>query len=239
MSLAKQYLAASLGKRILLGIAAAVVLNAIYCLAYRYASGNPATLFEAFSWGIINIAPWIAAFELGRTSRNWFVLIAIFLAATSASLLLEAALHSSLPTGFDLIRRIPAATLFAMGLGLFAFLEARNRDIERGAFNSDMVGAECGSDCDYDWVMSAGNYIEMHRASDPPALKRSSLSQFLRDTGSRFVRVHRQYAVHPAAVRQFERKHVLLLDGTRLPIGNRYRAKVVKDNSLVPSSQTT
>ncbi|MCK0127598.1 LytTR family DNA-binding domain-containing protein [Erythrobacter sp. F6033] len=237
MPLAKLYLAASLSKRIFWGVTAAVILNAMYCLVYRSASGNPATLFEAFSWGVINIAPWIAAFEIGRASRNWLFLIVIFMAATGVSLMLETALYQSWPTGFDLIRRIPAAILIAAGLGLFAFLETRQRNDEGVASTSEMVGAERQSDCD--WVMSAGNYVEMHRAGEPTVLERSSLARFLEDTDFKFVRVHRQYAVHPKAVRQFERKHVVLHDGTRLPIGDRYRAKAITRNSLVPSSQTT
>ncbi len=237
MSLAKLYLNASLSKRIFCGVVAAVVLNAIYCLVYRSASGNPATLFEAFSWGIINIAPWIAAFEIGRVSRNWLFLIVIFAASTGLSLLLEAALYQSWPTGFDLVRRIPAAILIAAGLGVLAFLETRPRNEKSATPTPELVGTESQNDCD--WVMSAGNYVEMHHAGRAAVLQRSSLAQFLKSTGFKFIRVHRRYAVHPKAVLQFERKHVLLRDGTRLPIGDRYRAKVVKGNLLVPSSQTT
>lgn len=232
-SLAHKYLNAELSKRIMVGTVLVVILNAVYCLAYRYASGNPATLFEAFSWGIINIAPWIAAFEIGRSSRNKPFLIAILGFAFTCSLGLEAALHLSWPTGFDAVRRIPAAILIVVAFAVFRHLETRLDD----ANAQDAIEPQTMVSCD--WVVAAGNYVEMHRIAAPVRLARSSLTNFIKDAGPGFIRVHRRYAVCIGSVERQERNHVVMRDGTRVPVGDRYRSQLAKVNSLVPSSQTT
>jgi hypothetical protein len=234
------YLGLSLRNRLFLGIGAAVVLNAIYCLIYRYASGNPATLFEAFSWGIINIAPWVAAFEIGRCLRRFSIVAVLFLVAGTASIALEAVLYIEWPTAFDFVRRIPAALLVAIALGVLAYDRTRpamKRVDSFGAasetLNPDFANYGC------DWATSAGNYVEVHCIGKPLRLKRSSLAQFISSAGPRLVRVHRRFAVCPRSVSRIERTNIVLVDGTRIPLGNRYRAQVIDGDSLVPSSQST
>ena len=110
-AIAQYYTHSALQTRLVISIGVAVFLNAAYCLIYRYTAGDPATLYEALSWGIINIAPWVAAVELGRPLKRASHLILLFLGAAVLSLCLEVAANLDAPTAFDLIRRIPGALI--------------------------------------------------------------------------------------------------------------------------------
>lgn len=229
--LARSYIHSALQVRLVVGISVAVVFNGIYCLAYRYSSGNPATLFEAFSWGVINIAPWIAAVEIGRSfSRFWHIMMFLF-AAAIVSLFLETLITLNVPSLFDVVRRVPGGMIAMTALVAFAFISKRNGRPKR-LEEADALSVSC------DWVRSAGNYVELHINGCHPKLVRTTLARVTEELQPKLVRIHRRYAVFPAAIERIERKHVLLNDGVRLPVGDRYRIQLSHLEALVPSSQS-
>ena len=209
--------------RTALAMAAVVLLNALYCLAYRYTAGNPATLAEAFSWGAINVAPWVAAIELGRHLSKLRHLVAITLAAGAISLLLGAAYTGELPGAFELVRRLPGAGATLALLGGFEFYRRRR------SANPQFEPTAPASRVACDWARAAGNYVELHRLGHRPQLARSTLTQAVAASGRTLVQIHRSIAVAPASIASIERAHVKLLDGTRLPIGNTYRHQLRTD----------
>lgn len=214
--------------RTALAMAAVVLLNALYCLAYRYSAGNPATLAEAFSWGAINLAPWVAAIELGRQlSRAWQSLL-VTLAAGAISLLLGAAYAGELPDAFELVRRLPGAAATLALLGGFEFYRRRRSANPRPEPTAPASRAAC------DWARAAGNYVELHSIGCRPQLARSTLARIIAANGPALIQIHRSIAVSPGSIAAIERGHVKLLDGTRLPIGNAYRHRISTD-LFVPS----
>ncbi len=227
----QSYTRHSLKTRLSLTIGAAIVLNAVYCLTYRYASGNPATLFEAFSWGVINIAPWIAAIELGRSLESRWRIAALLIAAIMLSLALEVSVYFKAPSAFDLVRRIPGAvTSIAILAGISLFckrISSKTNESDLGTHDLNCV-----------WARSAGNYVELRASNGSTRLIRGTLSRVAEAAGSKLIRVHRQYAVSPEAIHRIERSNVLLTDGTRLPIGDRFRNRLSRQIQFVPSSQT-
>lgn len=229
-TIAQLYIHSALPKRLFMGICAAVFLNAVYCLAYRYASGNPATMFEAISWGVINIAPWVAAVELGRSLVRVSHLSLLFLAAGILSLCLEVMVQLDTPTIFDVVRRIPGALVALAALGALKFMERRN-ETKQNEQSKNFLLTSC------DWVRSAGNYVEVHMQGSNPNLVRATLAHVTEQAKPELVRIHRRYAVLPKAIDRVEHKHVRLLDGTRLPVGDRYREQLSSINAFAPSSQ--
>ncbi|MEM6909048.1 MAG: LytTR family DNA-binding domain-containing protein [Pseudomonadota bacterium] len=225
-----RYFGAPLSVRLATGVSAVILLNAFYCLAYRYAKGNPATLFEAFSWGAIHLAPWVAAFDIGRTNRSWSALVAIFAAAFAISLALDIAAHPGWPTSFDVIKRLPGALLAAAAIAAFRLYRSQAPAPQPELTIPTMADRPC------DWARSAGNYVELYRAEEPMQLVRSTLAQLVRDKRLELVRIHRQHAVHLGAVTRIEASHVVLTGGARLPIGSRYRANLPSTGAFVPSS---
>lgn len=206
--------------RLMLAVSAAVLANAIYCLAYRYSLGDPATLAEAFSWGAINIAPWIAAIELSRHLSNaWQFLLAALLAGI-ASLLLGAAYAGEWPDMFDVVRRVPGAIATFSLLCAIELLRRRKLAAGPNPRTSQLAVAR------YDWARAAGNYVELHRAGQRPQLVRSTLARLIEQDDPGLVRIHRSIVVSPDAIQSVERSHVRLRDGTRLPIGNAHRAQL-------------
>ncbi len=229
-AIAQYYTHSALQTRLVISIGVAVLLNAVYCLIYRYTSGNPATLFEALSWGIINIAPWVAAVELGRPLKKVSHLILLFLGAAVLSLCLEVAVKLDPPTAFDLIRRIPGALIALAAIGTLKFV-ARRKQPKRVEQSGSFMIASC------DWVRSAGNYVEIHRQGSQPNLMRATLAHITNHTKPKLIRIHRRYAVLPRAIDRIEHSHVRLKDGTRLPVGDRYRQELSGINLFTPSSQ--
>lgn len=206
--------------RLLMISATAILLNGIYCLIYRYSSGDPATLWEAFSWGAINLAPWIAAIEIGRhLTRASHAALAIA-AAAFASLLLGTAAQWELPDLFELVRRIPGIVFAILALATIELARRHRVRIEQPAATATVTNA-----CD--WVRAAGNYVELHGPGLKLRLVRASLHEFAEGHQPPLVRIHRSYAVSPASIARIERNHVRLECGLRLPIGDRYRDQLV------------
>lgn len=196
-----------------------VVVNGLYCLAYRYASGDPATILEALSWGAINLAPWIAAIEIGRHMRHARQIVPLMIGAAALSLLLGAAVRQELPDLFELLRRLPGLAFTLLAL---AAIELARRVRARQAQADERIAVQIACD----WVRAAGNYVELHAAGRKPRLVRAGIGAVVTQQSPPLLRIHRSYAVAPAAIARIERNHVLTVDGLRLPIGDRYRAQL-------------
>ncbi len=194
-----------------------VILSGLYCLAYRYSAGDPATLVEAFSWGLINLAPWAAAIELGRHAQSrWHVVVTIIL-AFAISLALEAAFAWRAPDMFEVWRRVPALLLtITVLVALARFGELRKRRQAADAMPSTGMS--------FDWARAAGNYCELYLGMEAPRLVRSTIASLCAARAADAVRIHRSYVVSRDAILRIERNHILLKSGKRLPIGHAYRA---------------
>lgn len=226
----ERFIGLSFSTRLLAAMAAVTALNAAYCLAYRYSVGNPATLAEAFSWGAINLAPWVAAIEIGRTRARWSMRLAVAVSCLFVSLLLGAAYAGAWPDLHEVVRRLPGFLFSICAIWVFErFASAKSSPGREFDNPEDWAVAGCV------YAKAAGNYVELVGPDSKPTLIRSTLSRFVASRGRRFVRIHRSYAVSPAAIHSVERAHVRLLDGSRLPIGHAYRSQLI-GNDFVPSS---
>lgn len=181
--------------------------------------GNPAGLVEAFSWGVINLAPWIAAVEIGRSVQSLTRVAVLLLAALLISLVLETAIHLEWPTAFDAVRRIPAALITVAALGVFRLI-----GLERPHEDRRPVPIE--GNCL--WARSSGNYVELHFPDGRSTLVRGTIKSIVDNADSRLVRIHRSFAISRDEVDRVERSNVKLKDGTRLPIGNSFREHLSK-----------
>lgn len=195
-----------------------VILTAIYCLAYNALSGSRESVLEALAWGIVNVAPWIAAAEMGRHLARWGQVAAVLAAAFLASLVLGGAFSGEVPGGFEWLRRLPG--LLAAGAAI-AGLHALRRRAERG---SRAALPETADWTACDWIRAAGNYLELHRRGQTPQLVRATLAAILERRGDAFVRIHRSFLVRRAAIERIDRDSVVLRCGKRLPLGSTYRA---------------
>ena len=222
-TLLARYENSQLGVRLAWLILPAVLLNAGYCIAYSYYSGHSESVSEAVLWGVINIAPWIAAIELGRHLRGIWPQALLIAGAVMISLGIEAAYMLQPPSAFDLVRRIPGAggvALALAGLALYRGAQARKSALP-GSPPEELASLDQCS-----WVRSAGNYVEVFSGSAKPRLIRSSLAACVAEPRLRLVRIHRSYAVASDTVAKIERGHVRLTDGKRLPIGDRFRGQL-------------
>ncbi|GEM_PF-5279700 len=203
----------SLAARVLCACVFAVAVNAVYCLLYTSFAGHPETLGQAFAWGIVQIAPWIAAIEIARHIRRVAAVCAILAAALALSLVLETVFGGQAPTGFDLVRRLPGLAASAMVLAAFGLLRASSEPAETPA----------ASAAEFDWAKAAGNYVEFHRNGARPVLARATLASLIERHGERVCRIHRSYVIRRGAIARIDRQGVLLAGGKRLPVGDAYR----------------
>ncbi len=200
------------------GTAAAALLVAIYCIAYSALAGRPEGLAESFAWALANVCPWLVAIEVGKRAPNWLAVAAAIAAAMLASLLLGYALRvSDDGLAFEILRRLPALLAVA---ALTALLRSgvgrrRHRSPELPLLPRQI-----------DWVRAAGNYIEL-RAAGRTIVHRSSIGAAERDlAGHGFVRIHRSTLVRRDRIARVRPQDVVLVDGTHLKVGKRYRAAI-------------
>lgn len=208
-----------------LGAAALLVAGgAIYCTAYTLLQGEWENPLEGARWALINLLPWLAAFELGKRGRAaapsraaaWTRIAALLALAAFASMVLGMVLGAAEAPAFELIRRLPALALTAALLAIFR--------TEGGA-------PETGADLPFlpnqiDWIRSAGNYVEI-RAGGRLVLRRMTMrrAQALL-AGQGFLRVHRTLIVNAArieAVRPGKLHDEIRVEGRWLRVGGAYR----------------
>lgn len=213
-------------------VAAALALSAavaLYCLAYTALAGGSESPARALGWAIVNVLPWAAAFEIGKRCRRIPSTGLVLGAALAASLALGLALGNWSGFGFEVVRRLPGL-LIVTSLLATGGLAARPRP----ASAAEPVELPLPPDR-IDWIAAAGNYVELH-GGGRILLHRAPLSLVEAQLESRgFVRVHRSTLVRRDRIARVRPLDLVLLDGTILKIGKRYRALVGRQN-FVPSS---
>jgi DNA-binding LytR/AlgR family response regulator len=199
-------------------IALALVVSVIvYCLAYTALAGRSESPLEAAVWALVNVLPWLAAFEFAKRASSLAGKVSALAAALILSLGLGFALlprSGELP--FELVRRLPGLLLTASLMALAARREHRAAAAEPQAL--PLAPAQL------DWVAAAGNYVELH-AGGRTLLHRAPLSRVEAQLSRHgFVRVHRSTLVRRDRIARVRPLDVILHDGTSLRTGSRYRA---------------
>jgi hypothetical protein len=213
--------------------AAALALSgavALYCLAYTALAGGSESPARALGWAIVNVLPWAAAFEAGKRCRRIASRGLVLGAALAASLALGIALGQWGGFGFEVARRLPG--LLAAAAALLAAAALSERPRRRVAAESIELPLPPDR---IDWIAAAGNYVELHGAGRV-LLHRAPLSLVEAQLEARgFVRIHRSTLVRRDRIARIRPLDLVLLDGTVLRIGKRYRARVGRGN-FDPSS---
>ena len=198
------------------GVATAV---ALYCLGYTALAGRPETLGQSFGWAIVNVLPWVPALEFAKRAKRWAGVVAALAAGLLASLLLGFALGDSGGSlWFETWRRVPA--FVAVSALALALRWNSRRAIQAANDPLPLLPRQI------EWVQAAGNYVEL-RAGGRTIVHRSSISAAERDLAEHgFVRIHRSTLVRRDRIARVRPQDVVLVDGTQLKIGKRYRADV-------------
>src|SRR5687768_3682746 len=92
----------------------------LYCLSYTALAGEAESPLKGIVWAVVNILPWLAAFEAakrtGRPAAKGLMLVAALL----VSLALGFAAGESGGLGFELVRRLPGLLIVALLLAVAA-----------------------------------------------------------------------------------------------------------------------
>jgi DNA-binding LytR/AlgR family response regulator len=197
-----------------LALVAAVM---VYCLIYTALAGRSESAFEAAAWALVNVLPWLAAFEFAKRARSLGGKACVLAAALILSLALGFVLLPRLgDLPFEVVRRLP-------GLLLTASLMALAIRRERRASAAEPLALPLAP-AQLDWVAAAGNYVELH-AAGRTLLHRAPLSRVEAQLSRHgFVRVHRSILVRRDRIARVRPLDVILHDGTSLRTGSRYRA---------------
>jgi len=200
---------------LVIGVAAATLVVAVYCVAYTTVAGRPETFGESLAWALANVSPWLLAIEAGKRAAGWPTAAAILTGALAVSLLLGSVLGSSNgDLGFEAVRRLPGLVFSAAAIALLRSQVGRS-----GRPSSDIPLLPR----QIDWVRAAGNYIEL-RAGKRTIVHRSSIAAAEHDLSRHgFVRIHRSTLVRRDRIARVRPEDVVLVDGTHLKIGKRYR----------------
>lgn len=230
------------------GLAGLLVAAAggLYCFVYNFAAGTPEPLSDGLLWALVNLCPWLVAFELskrlncdptGSWVSNWGRIAAILLATAALSVGLEGLTGQwgeirTDTIAFALVRRLPAAVLVVLLLLIVPVLK-RYSSVGRGLYVDRAFDAADSLPLlprQIDWIKAAGNYLEI-RAGDRLMLQRMTMAT-AEDllAGEGFVRIHRSALVNRARIVRHARgkvaDEVQLADGTWLKVGGAYRARI-------------
>lgn len=197
------------------------------CILYQVAAGGAAPGL-ALRWLVGAVTPWAAAFvilrawlQAGDGAPSWqeAALIAIALGVSS---ILDAILIPPEALG-ELDDRLAGRLPLALAIPLAARLRLHLPSRARPTPDPRLVEARL--------LRAAGNYVEV-RGPRGSHLLRMTLAQAEAELDpARHVRIHRSIIVAAAEVARLERDRsgivaVRLLDGSRLPVGRRHRARV-------------
>lgn len=225
---------------------ALVAGGGLYCFAYNSLAGTPEPLSAGILWSLVNLLPWLAAFELakrlnfdptGTWALNWGRIAAVLAATAALSVGMEMLAWrwtggEQAPGAFALVRRLPSAALVVLLLLVIPMLRRR-----QGESKVVPVRCEAGAAASLpllphqiDWIKAAGNYLEI-RAGGRLVLWRmtmASAEELL--AGHGFVRIHRSALVNGARIVRHARGKVAddvqLADGTVLRVGGAYRHRL-------------
>ena len=136
----------------------------------------------------------------------------------AVSLALEWVVAGNVAPAFEFVRRAPP-----MALSISALFALRNLDRRRSSATTAPEAIDLSGVA---WIRGAGNYLELHAAGGQPKVVRATLSAVMRDHAGDFVRVHRSYLVRRSSIARIDAASVLLANGKRVPLGQRYRMAV-------------
>jgi hypothetical protein len=190
-----------------------VVAVAGFCLAYTGLAGDPEDPGQATWWAVVNVLPFVLAFEGGKHRTDWGARAGMLAGAVAVSLLLDWAAD----LGFAAIRRLPSVLAVA---GLLAVLD-RVRPARPAALAGEAIDARSVT-----WIEGAGNYVVAHGAGPPVTYRATLASLEARLAREGFVRVHRSVLVRRDAIARVRDVDVVLADGTSVRTGARYRANL-------------
>jgi len=195
---------------------ALLCVTTAYCLAYAALAGRSEPPLEAVVWGLVNVIPWLLAFEIGKRIG---APVAVSVGTLLASLGLQLWLFAGADLPFEVIRRLPAA----VGVATLLLLLRRGSGAHPVRLVDDAVNLPLPPG-EIAWIGAAGNYVELH-GSGRPVLHRASLAAVEKHLSQRgFVRIHRSILVNRARVARVDAGAVILDDGSALKVGARYRS---------------
>ena len=204
---------------------------ALYCLAYTALAGGSESPTEALIWAFVNVVPWVVAFEAGKRSRRIASKGLVLVGTLAVSLALGKGVGDWDSLGFEIVRRLPGLLIVAT---LLAVVGLSSRRRPSAAVEPAELPLPPGS---IDWIAAAGNYVELHGCGRIllHRMPLSSVEAQLAPFG--FVRVHRSTLVRRDRIARIRPLDLVLLDGTALKIGKRYRARLGLEN-FEPSSRS-
>jgi DNA-binding LytR/AlgR family response regulator len=201
--------------RLALLSAGAAACVALYCVLYTALAGRPETAAQAFAWATANILPWVVALEGAKRARTLIAVAAALAGGLALSMALEVVLFDASHLLLDAWRRVPALLLVG---GIAAALRWAGPPQGAAASELPLLPRQI------EWVRAAGNYVEL-RAKGRGIIHRASLSAVQRQLADHgFIRVHRSLLVRRDCIARVRPTDLILLDGTHLKTGKRYRA---------------
>lgn len=202
-------------QRLVLVAGGSTLLVALYCIAYSTFAGRPETFATALGWTAANVLPWLVAIEMSKRAATTHEAAALLLGATAASLALGYATGASAGAPwFELVRRLPSLVASAAVVALLRSGVGSNRFAREIPLLPSQI----------DWVRAAGNYVEL-RSADRTIVHRASLTAIEAQLARHnFVRIHRSLLVRRDRIARVRPQDLVLVDGTHLKVGKRYRA---------------
>lgn len=197
------------------------VCIALYCMAYSALAGRPEPIGEALAWALVNVLPWLLAFEAGKRTKRLGESLFPLGAAFAVSLLVGMLLAGNAGgLAFEAVRRVPGLLATAGLLGLLRLAGATPDGVGYGPVELPLAPEQI------EWVSAAGNYIEI-RGAGRTLIRRASLSAAERELLRHgFVRIHRSTLVRRDRIARVRSADVVLHDGTSLKTGKRYRSSL-------------
>lgn len=200
----------------LIAALSATLAVAAYCVVYTAVAGRLESPLAALGWGVANVLPWLAAFEVGKRAKRPAGMAGVVVACFAVSLAAGTLVEPQFNLIFELVRRVPALAAVTALLGAGRML--RGRLPTAAGSHLPLPPAQI------DWIAAAGNYVELH-ASGRTILHRAPISRVAAELACHgFVRVHRSTLVRRDRIARVRPLDILLQDGTSLRTGQRYRA---------------
>ena len=209
----------------------------IHCLAYAALLGRKADPLEAAAWSIVNLMPFLIAFELGKRAlasghrrATYFKLALFACGALVGSILIQLGLRAlfagdgELGPGFEVVRRHPGMIL--VGCGWMA-----GDSLPPVGAKSEVPDPDAAilASLGFVWLRAACNYVEV------PIVGRSILVRLTMHQAEAmlvprgFVRIHRSALVRATAVTAYragkEQDEIVMRCGTIFKVGEKYRAE--------------
>lgn len=203
-------------RQLMLATLGTAVAVALYCVGYSALSGRSESFAAALGWAVVNVCPWLVALEGVKRAKGIGGVAVSLALGFGGSLILGFALAGSNWTWtFEIWRRLPALVAVAALSAALRWNRSRSRP---AAETLPLLPRQI------DWVRAAGNYVEL-RSHGHTIVHRSSIAAVERDLADHgFVRIHRSILVRRDRIARIRPQDVVLVDGTQLKIGKRYRS---------------